>query len=389
MHLRSHAAKAAAGLATVMIAVTGCGTDDSESNHESGHQHVENPLAVTYDGGIYLLDGNTLAQAADLKLDGFNRLNPAGDDHHVMVTHGEGFKVLDAVHGEFTDIEFPAAKPGHVLRHAGKTVLFADGSGEVTIFDPAKLEDGKPPTDTYKSAAPHHGVAVQLANGNLVVTLGTEDKRTGIAVLDKDRKEIARNEDCPGVDGETIAADEAIVVGCQTGALIYRDGKITKVAAPTPYGRIGNQSGTETSPIVLGDYKQDKDAELERPQQVSLIDTRTGTLRLVNLGGPSYTFRSLGRGPAGEALVLGTDGKIHVIDPAAGTITRTIPVISAWEEPLKWQSPRPALFVRDGNAYVTEPATNKVHKVDLTSGAITATVALPGAVNEISGVLAH
>lgn len=38
--------------------------------------------------------------------------------------------------------------------------------------------------------------------------------------------------------------------------LIYRDGTITKVDSPTDYGRIGNQAGTDASPIVLGDYKQ-------------------------------------------------------------------------------------------------------------------------------------
>ena len=30
-----------------------------------------------------------------------------------------------------------------------------------------------------------------------------------------------------------------------------------KVASPDPYGRIGNQAGDETSPIVFGDYKTD------------------------------------------------------------------------------------------------------------------------------------
>ena len=48
---------------------------------------------------------------------------------------------------------------------------------------------------------------------------------------------------------------------------------ISKVDSPDGYGRIGNQAGTEASPYVLGDYKTDKDAELERPTRVSIIDT--------------------------------------------------------------------------------------------------------------------
>lgn len=372
---------ALSGLLTAAVALSGCGSDEAEQ----AAAPVEAPLAVTYDGGIYLLDPDTLATTGDIALDGFNRLNPAGDDRHMLVSTADGFRVLDAAEGRFTGVDFPAAKPGHVVVHAGRTVLFADGSGEVTSFDPARLGADKPETQVYKAPAPHHGVAIEMANGELVLTVGTEESRTGIVVLDADRKEIARNEDCPGVHGEATAQGEAVVVGCQTGALIYRDGKITKVTSPTPYGRIGNQAGSEVSPIVLGDYKQDKDAELERPQQISLIDTTTATLRLVDIG-TSYTFRSLARGPQGEALVLGTDGKIHVIDPVAGTVTKTIPVLDPWQEPLEWQQPRPAIFVRDSIAYVTDTAAKSVHRVDLATGAVTASASLPESPNELSGV---
>ncbi|GAB2640503.1 zinc metallochaperone AztD [Nocardia goodfellowii] len=388
MNIRSRATKTVAlsALVASAVALSGCGADDSDKH--DGHAAGAEPIALTYDGGILVLDGQSLEQQADVKLEGFNRINPAGDDHHLMVTHKDTFKVFDAYDGKFTDIEFPAPKPGHVVNHAGRTVLFADGTGETTSFDSAKLEAGKPETTTYKSAAPHHGVSVELANGHLLTTLGTEDKRIGIVVLDKDRKEIARNEDCPGVHGEATAQGEAVVIGCQTGVLVYRDGKITKVTSPDAYGRIGNQAGTDVSAVVLGDYKKDKDAELERPTQVSLIDTAAGTMKLVDIG-TSYTFRSLGRGPAGEALVLGTDGKIHVLDPVAGTVTKTIPVLGTWTEPLKWQQARPALFVRGGTAYVSDPATKQVHRIDLAAGTVAASATLPAAPNEISGVAAH
>ncbi|MFJ2667373.1 zinc metallochaperone AztD [Nocardia fluminea] len=376
---------AMSGVLASVVALSGCGGDDAAHDHE--HTPGAEPIALTYDGGIYVLDGASLAQEGDVKLEGYNRLNPAGDDDHLMVSTKDGFRVFDAYAAEFTGTDYAAGKPGHVVRHAGKTVLFADATGEVTIIDTDKIDSGKS-SEVYKAATAHHGVALELSNGNLLVTLGTEDARVGLMALDKDRKEIARNEDCPGVHGEAAAQGEAVVVGCQTGAVIYRDGKITKVTSPTAYGRIGNMSGSEVSPIVLGDYKQDKEAELERPQQISLVNTADGTLRLVDIG-TSYTFRSLGRGPQGEALVLGTDGKIHVIDPVAGKEVRTIPVIGTWQEPLDWQQARPALFVRDGIAYVTDPATKQVHRVDLAEGKITATATLAASPNEITGVTAH
>ncbi|MGX7732941.1 zinc metallochaperone AztD [Rhodococcus sp. 2H158] len=393
-----------AGLATVLVA--GCSTSTAEDAPATSPATTapaevaaaEPRLAVTYDGGILVLDANALDVVADLPLDGFNRLNAAGDGRHVFVSTAGGFRVLDTgswsePHGdhahhyagsaELTDVEFAATKPGHVVRHAGRTVLFDDGTGRIDILDPADLADGTPQTDTYTTPEAHHGVAVALADGSLIVTLGNSESRNGIAVLDAERREITRNEQCPGVHGEAVAAGEAVVLGCEDGLLVYRDGTITKVSAPDPYGRIGNQAGSEESDIVLGDYKSDPDAELERPQRVSLTDTRTGELRLVDLG-TSYTFRSLGRGPHGEALVLGTDGALHVIDQNSGAAIRRIDVLAPWTEPDEWQSPRPALYVQGHTAYVTDPANNALHAVDLDSADVT-TASLPQTPNEITG----
>ncbi|TDC05946.1 hypothetical protein E1265_35080 [Streptomyces sp. 8K308] len=385
----------AAVAAASLTACGGSSSDDASSEAspeetEASSVSVADPLVVTYDGGLYVIDGESFEVAADIPLEGFNRVNPAGDDRHVLVSTSTGFRVLDAAGGELTDLEFAAPRPGHVVRHAGRTVLFADGTGEVTSFDPADLGSSElPETETYQAADAHHGVAIELSSGELVVTLGTEEERTGILVLDENREEIARSEECPGVHGESTALGEAVVIGCEDGAVIYRDGEITKVDSPTEYGRMGNQAGSEESPIVLADYKQDAEAELERPEEIALIDTETGGLERVDLG-TSYTFRSLARGPEGEALVLGTDGAIHVVDPESAEVTRTIQVLDEeWTEPLEWQEPRPAIFTRGGTAYVTDPATRELHAVDLASGEITNSVTLEGVPNELSGALAH
>ena len=105
-------------------------------------------------------------------------------------------------------------------------------------------------------------------------------------------------------------------------------------------------------------------------------------MRLVDLG-TSYSFRSLGRGPSGEALVLGTDGALHEIDPASGRRLRTIEVVAPWREPLDWQLPRPTLHVVGATAYVTEPARDAVHVVDLGTGRTTRTIELPHTPDEI------
>ncbi|WP_198664290.1 zinc metallochaperone AztD [Jiangella endophytica] len=400
---------ATATLALSALLLTACGDDGSPVRSEStssprddGAQEVqeaETRLVATYDGGLMVIDGESLEVVETFELDGFTRVNPAGDGRHVMVSAGDAFRVLDAgawssAHGdhehhyvgdpEFADVEFEADHPGHVVRHAGTTVLFSDGSGRIELFQADELADGAPETEVVMADEAHHGVAVQLANDELLVTLGDETTRTGAKVLDADRAEIARSEDCPGVHGEAVADDETIVVGCENGVLIYRDGAFTKIASPDAYGRIGNQAGSDESAVVLGDYKVDPEAELERPERVSLIDTATNTLRLVDLG-VSYTFRSLARGPQGEALVLGTDGAIHVIDPVTAQVTGTIPVIGAWTEPLDWQQPRPAIVVDGDIAYVTDPAASELHAVDLAAGAVVSSAPLPQVPNEMTG----
>ncbi|MFC8393770.1 MULTISPECIES: zinc metallochaperone AztD [unclassified Streptomyces] len=381
----------------VSAVLTACGGGESASSDTKAAKatpgatpagDVKDPLVATFDGGLYILDGESLELTGTIELPGFNRVNPAGDDDHVIVSTDAGFRVLDATGQTLTGITYEGAKPGHVVRHAGKTVLFTDGTGEVNVFDPADLAGGeKPEGRTYTTAEAHHGVAIELGNGELLTTLGTEEKRTGALVLDKNDKEIARSENCPGVHGEAAAQGEAVAVGCEDGVLIYKDGEFTKVDAPDDYGRIGNQAGSDASPVLLGDYKTDPDAELERPTRISLIDTGTAKLRLVDLG-TSYSFRSLGRGPHGEALVLGTNGTLHVIDPGTGKVEKEIPVADAWQEPLDWQQPRPTLFVRDHTAYVSEPGERKLHAVDIETGEKLASVTLPKSTNELSGVTA-
>lgn len=385
-------------LSCTVAALAACssGNDDADnagapqaSDSQTANAPIIEPLVATYDGGMYVLDGETLEVMKDVPLEGFLRVNPAGDEGHVLVTTSDGFRVLDAAGGELTDESFPAVEPGHVVVHGEHTVLFADGTGDITAFDPHALADGMPKTEQFTTPQPHHGVAVILADGTLVHSLGDPENRTGAVALQGNR-EIARSEECPGIHGETVAADEVVILGCEDGVLEYANGKFTKIASPTPYGRIGNTRGHEDSPVVLGDMKVDADAELERPQQFSLIDTTTDQLKVVQMpASVSYWFRSLGRGPQAEALILGTDGKLHVFDPVTGDALKSIPVTAPWTEPDDWQQPGPAVFTREGSVYVSDPAAKRINLVDLHTGELTASGALEQTPNELSGAIGH
>ncbi|MDW4573549.1 zinc metallochaperone AztD [Microbacterium sp. M3] len=353
-------------------------------------------IAVAYEGGILVLDGETLETVADLDAEEFTRLNAAGDGRHVMVTMSEGFQVLDTAAGttgepELTDLVFEADTPGHVVRHGGKTILYADGTSDTTIFDTDALAtaggDGElPDTETVPGLEAHHGVSVVLEDGTFLTTVGDADGRTGISVQDASGAQVATSDACPGVHGEGTAADEAVVFGCENGALLYHDGEIVKLEAPDqPYGRMGNAYVSETSPLVVGDYKSDPDAEGYLLEAVTVIDTEAHTLEVVDLPeGVSYTFRDIARGPEDLAYILASDGSIHVFDPATREITDAYPVVEAWESPVEWQDPHPAILVDGDIAYVTEPAANAIHAVDLTTGEIVSSATLDVTPNEIA-----
>lgn len=347
-------------------------------------------VAIGYEGGVLVLGGDDLETLGDFDSEEFIRLNPAGDGRHVMVTTSKGFQLLDVQEPALTDSVVSAAAAGHVVTHGGKTVLYDDATSDTTIFDSAELaeSDGAlPDAEVVPGVTAHHGVSVELEDGTLLTTVGDEAGRSGIRVLDADRTEVATDDQCPGVHGEGTAAGEVVVFGCENGALVYKDGEITKLTSPDEYGRIGNAYVSETSPLVVMDYKDDPDAEGYLLRNIALVDTEAQTLEKVALPkGVEYTFRGIARGPSEEAVLIGTDGQLHTIDPATGEVTSSLPVIDPWEGPAEWQAPHPALKVAGDIAYVTDPADSELVAVDLTTGEIVSTVTLPHVPNEIAVV---
>jgi hypothetical protein len=392
-----------AAAASAALLLASCAAPASEGTAPTGEATSDTPtprIALTYDGGLLVLDAETLDVEADLPIDGFTRVNAAGDGRHVLVTTAEGFQVLDmgtwtnddgtsqTAEPELTDLVFEADAAGHVVRHGEHTILYADGTGDTTIYETdALLENPEalPETEVVPAPEAHHGVSILLEDGTLLTTVGDSESRSGIRVLDADREEIAASDECPSVHGEGTAADEVAVFGCSDGALLYADGEITKLDAPDEYGRMGNAYTTESSPIVAGDYNADPDSEGLELTQLALIDTAEKSLDVVDLPeGVAYTWRGVARGPSDEILVLGTDGALHVLNETTGAVEESYPVIDAWEGPIEWQNPHPALTVLDGIAYVTDPASEAIHAVDIATGEVTVSGELPATPNEIA-----
>lgn len=364
-------------------------------------------LLYAHTGGLVLLDTVTGDVVHSEDRAAFLRLNDAGDGRHVVVTDGDTFRVFDTgirarTHGDhahyyestpaMTAQTFDAPHAGHVVAHDGWTTLFADGTGQIWSTPSDQIADPGPLVREARTQSPHHGVALILADDSLLTTQGTDEERFTVQVIDKAQKVVAETTDCPGSHGEATAqpteAGDVVLVGCTNGPVVYRDGSFHKVTAPDAYARTGNAAGSPVSPVVLTDYKSDKGADFERPTRVALVDTRTEQLRLVDLGS-SYWFRSLGRGPAGEALVLTYDGKLTVIHPASGEITARIDAIAPWTENTEWQQAGPALKVAGNLAYVTDAQNKKLVVIDLTSNTTVRTLDLAHAPVEIAVTTGH
>ncbi len=378
----------AALLGAAALALTGCATNTDAGSDTTATPKAEGTrITLTHDGGLLVLDQD-LRVVADDAIDGFTRVNPAGDGRHVLVTVPEGFRVLDTqAEPALTDAVFPADTGGHAVVHGDRTALFADGTGDVTTFDHTELDGADlPEVETTKSEAAHHGVAIELEDGTLLTTIGTEESRSGVRALDADGKETTRSEECPDVHGEGAVKGEVAVFGCTDGALVYQDGAFEKIDAPTEYGRTGNLFTTEDSSVAVGDYNDDPDSEGYLLDQIALIDAASGEYTVADMpDGVGFTFRDLARGPGDEAVVLGDDGALHTFDETTGEQLESYPVIDAWEGPTEWQDAHPALKVAGDVAYVTDPAEQKVHAVDLTTGKVIASSdELPGVPNEIA-----
>lgn len=402
--LPAHRGALVASLAVAALALTGCASAASGGGAASADTPASTQpasrIALAYEGGVYVLDGTTLDVVGEFDTEEFTRLNAAGDGRHLFLTTSQGFQLIDAgtwsdasgdphtAEPELSELVVEAATAGHVVRHGGRTVLYDDATSDTVIFDTADLlevDDALPDAEIVLGAEAHHGVSVVLEDGTLLTTVGGADGRTGIRVVDEHGHDVATSDDCPGVHGEGTLKGEVVVLGCEDGVLIYDGGEIVKLDAPDEFGRTGNAYVTETSPIMVGDYKDDPDAEGYLLHAVVLVDTDARTLEVVDLPeGVEYTWRGIARGPDDEALILSADGAVHVLDPETGEITDSWDVVAPWVGPAEWQQPHPAIVVNGDVAYVTEPAANAVHVLDLTTGEVIASAELEHTPNEIA-----
>ena len=68
-------------------------------------------LAVTYDGGVMVLDGESLEVLDTFPAEGFTRLNPAGDNRHLFLTEATPSGSSTSAHGPSRTATTPTPTP--------------------------------------------------------------------------------------------------------------------------------------------------------------------------------------------------------------------------------------------------------------------------------------
>lgn len=387
--------KAVSCVAALGLGLSGCAAaDESDRSGAAGRVSTDpagselgraaTRLVITHDGGVTVLDADTMDRLGDTETAGRTALEVVDDGRHVLFTEDRRVRVLDS--GAWSESRsdrlhyfsrpprvvgraLEGSEPGHVVAHGGSVAVFDEGSGRISVLEDAELDRADPEVRVV-DRPPHHGFAVPLSGRRILTSVpgNADGERLGIATVEADGRESARYEQCPAIHGQTeVGSGGRFAFGCGDGVLTYNDGakNVRKATSPAPNGRVSTVAGSPESEVVLGNYAVEGDNRA--PTMVSLTDTTTGAMRLVDIGAE---YHGLARGPHGEALVFATDGKLSVIDPNTGGITKRIDVLPPWAKPKDWRVPRPELAVTATAVFVTDPAKSTVVRVDPATGQV-------------------
>jgi ABC-type Zn uptake system ZnuABC Zn-binding protein ZnuA len=269
-----------------------------------------------------------------------------------------------------TEFRAEGRTPIHYVAHAGQIAIFNDGSGEVMLLTERNFESPEAPMLTFKTARPHHGVAVPLGDRIVLSVPDTQNMDyalpLGIEVRDLQDNVVASFADqCPGLHGEA-SSGAFTAFGCTDRVLVLeRNGddfsvKSLRYAPETPSGtRVGTIIGHEKQNFFIGNFGQ---TGLVR------IDPIAGTLTPITLPMRYSAFR-LDAETGEKIIVVTTDGSVHRVDAETGRIEASIEAVTPFV--FRTRVPRPGLATVRNLAYVTDPAAGEVVEIDIEAMNIT------------------
>lgn len=276
--------------------------------------------------------------------------------------HGDHFHSF-VTEPSIADEALSGGKPVHVVPNAaaGLTSVFFDDDGQAVVLDDHVLESGHfDEAKTIKSSGPQHGLIAPLPNHQWLVTQpSAESRMPDLIGLQDDSGKVLDSYTCKEMHGDVIV-NKTAAFGCVDSVLIVRDGQATTIAAPDASGeRVGALVANADASTLLGDWGP-----------TSLLFINGDQAKVVEVG-TTYGNRTVTAD--GRFAILGTDGVLRLYD-AEGSELQTFAVTGAWELPKGHGGVSPAIFGGEQAAaqmiWVSDPAANKVHAVDLFSNTV-------------------
>lgn len=326
---------------------------------------VRSTILVTHADGVLALDARTLKPVARIATSSRPTVATSEDQRHFFLIQGDrGLVQIGDLRGtpHLNPLRLNAAKPSHVVSHGNTTAIFDDGTGTVQLLKKSDLDRASATIRTLSPFPAHHGVAMPIDKGRLLVSMPGKEpgQRVGFARVKASNGRIEKRwSNCPKIHGEAEAAGGVVAFGCEDGVVMYRKGKVSKAYEPAngPEGFSSHLAGSEESPIIAGAYNA---------THVALIDTRTAKTKLLDLGLVYGTLTWAEK----KLVALGTDGKVHVINPAKAKVEAAIPVIDAWTKPDDFYAARPTLTTAGHRVVVADPASKTLRVLDLETGKV-------------------
>lgn len=258
--------------------------------------------------------------------------------------------------------EFAAAKPAHMISHAGRTAIFNDESGKVDVYDNSTLStNALKPSFVYEGIA-HHGAAVPLSTGELAVTyVATEGDSLpiGVKIVDVVGNETATiTNSCESLHGTAYGGEgekETVAFGCMGKVIVYNVAakKATEVAMPDTSARVSTVKYGKESDYLLTNYS----IEGQTQTKVGVVHAQSGEVKLVELPA-AYKSATL-VAPGNVAYVLAEDGNVYKINLATAKIDATITALN----PFSLDEESPSLFIVSDKVYVVMPSFQKIYQV--------------------------
>lgn len=294
-------------------------------------------------------------------------------------------------------LELTGVRPTHFVAHGDWVAVFNDGLAEnastsqpmvpasAIFVDTHELSTASYSPLTLPDTKNQHGVAVPVGADDFLFTAHNPDPQAtstlpiGVNLLSATGAVKSTHHTCPGLHGEG-ANDLGVMFGCSDGVLLLQASGSSWTSqkfdnpANTPAGtRVGTVRSSHDAQFFVGNWGATGLVRISSAGAFTPIDVGVGYYRF------EVTH------DAKHIVVLGKDGKLHVLDAQTGANKGSVADVTTVDDPNVTPAlPGGSFVLAEDVAYVTSPLTGKIFKIDLTAPALLDTYDVGGKPNSIA-----